>query len=161
MDIFREIEKDVSLAYQLRGEGTPFFDFLDHRVTREPYFEYLEEIIPWDTDGIVVSGKFGWAFSMWYPGEKPVYVFPGNLRHEELKDPGVMPPFKGKVLTFLDNSIYKGRTLSQIIEYVDWWGGFIDKKFVIYDGSLPPHHKGIYYLYRWHNLPGGELRTTL
>lgn len=161
MDILAEVRKDVAIAHELRGGGTAFFDLIDRLVTRKAYFAYLEGLVPWDTDGIVVSGKFGWAFSMWYRGVKPVYVFPGNLRHDKLVDSGVVPPFKGKVLTFLDNSIYKSRTLDQITDYVSWWGGFIGKKIVVYDGSLPPHHKGIHYLYRWHDLPNGELRTTL
>jgi hypothetical protein len=161
IDLAKEVVKDVTLAYEIRREGTPFFDFIDQRLTREVYFEHLEQMSRWDTDGFIVSGKFGWAYSMWYRGEKPVHVFPGNLRHDKLIDPGVVPPLKGRSFTFLDNSIYKGRTLDQIEQYVDFWSGYIERKFVIYDGSKPPHHKGIEYLYRWHDLPGGELRLRL
>lgn len=155
----------VQHAVEQFGDGTPFFDWIDQAVTTHDFFDYLRDRVldhGFKADGIVTSGKFGWAFSA-YAFNRPVLPkvlnFPGNLRHEKLIESWNDPGIKGQNFFFIDNSIYKGRTLSQIESYIERWGGKIIFAHVLYDGSRPgvdglhwwtrrgyPHD----YLYRWH-----------
>ena len=152
----------VRIATKHYEDGTPFFDFVDQKIAHPTFFNYFRDRILDDglrTDAILTSGKFGWAFSayaMFMPVLPQVLNFPGNLRHEPLRDPWVDPSFVGKEFVFIDNSIYKGRTLGKIEEYVERWGGRINRAYVAYDGSRPHHDwtdRGYptAYLYRWHD----------
>jgi hypothetical protein len=162
------LQELVAHATNTKGDGTAFFDFIDHEVARTRFFDYFRDRIldtypyPNEPNGIVTSGKFGWAYSA-YAFSRPVlpkvWNFPGNLRHDYLQDSMTDPGIAGKRFVFIDNSIYKGRTLNQINEYIRRWGGQIIFAHVVYDGSRPdtfgqhewtkmgfPHD----YLYRWH-----------
>ena len=162
--IFKLIEQDVADTLALKGDGTPFFDTIDAKLTHPHYMRYLKDKI-FDTFlnvnkpyAILGSGKFGWAFSMYMNGNLAfprMLNFPGDLRHQPLVDPLVDPTFEGRKFVYVDNSIYKGRTLGQISNYVRDWGGEITHAFVLYDGTYPPHDElqmvpNFAYVYRWH-----------
>lgn len=157
-NVFDVIRQDVDYAISRESDGTRFFDLLDEKLCHGVYFRWLEEklfdIKPYAAIG---SGKFGWAFSMYMNGGSfPVFNFPGDLRHQRLVDPLVDPHFDGREFIYVDNSIYKGRTLKQINDYVTDWGGKILAAYVLYDGSRPPHSptkivQPFHYLYRWHD----------
>lgn len=161
--IFLDVEEEVALTLRQHGDGTAFFDYLDERLAlRSKYHRYLvdrildEALIPAPLT-VLGSGRFGWAFSMFANGLGSLNVlnFPGNLRHNRLADPGVDPSFKGREFVYVDNSVYKGRTLGQVNDYVQAWGGKIVKAYILYDGSRPPHSwEGLGpdtdYVYRWH-----------
>lgn len=158
--IFEFVKEDVQLAVSRFGDGTQFFDYLDERLIAPAYFDYLKDrIVENHYDGILGSGKFGWAFSMYaasHPFLPPVYNFPGDLRHQDLYDPMIDPHFEGAAFVYIDNSIYKGRTLGKVNRYVRDWGGRIKAAFVLYDGSRPPHAAAeivtpFHYIYRWHD----------
>lgn len=145
-----------------RGDGTPFFDYLDASLTKVRFFDWFRDMVldsRQEFDGIIVSGKFGWAFQMYAayrPVMPPVFNFPGDLRHQQLVDPLIDPMFRNRNFIYFDNSIYKGRTLGQINHYVNSWGGRIASAFVLYDGSRPPHAAAqivtpFHYIYRWHD----------
>lgn len=164
--VHRRLSDMVEHATKRYGDGTPFFDWIDQAVTTRDFFDYLRDRILDDgfrPDGIVTSGKFGWAFSAYAfnLGVLPkVLNFPGNLRHEKLTESWCNPNIEGQRFYFVDNSIYKARTLTQIEAYIERWGGKIVFANVLYDGSRPrddgehgwtrrgyPHD----YLYRWHD----------
>lgn len=151
----------VDHAATTYGDGTPFFDWIDQAVTTRKFFDYFRDRILDDglqTDAILTSGKFGWAFSayaLYRPVLPQVLNFPGNLRHEPLQESWADPGFKDREFVFIDNSIYKARTLRQIESYVERWGGQINRAYVAYDGSRPDHswtRRGYPtdYIYRWH-----------
>ncbi len=151
----------VESVLQAHEGGTKFFDTLDALLTNVVLFDYLRDRILGDGPApfnILTSGKFGWAFSVYaqpIPALPPVINFPGNLRHEKLQETTIDPMFRDREFVFIDNSVYKGRTVGQINEYVERWGGKITRAYILYDGSRPPYSwtkTGFKYdyLYRWH-----------
>lgn len=160
--IFELVKQEVDTALALRGDSTPFFDWLDQRLCAGPYLQWLgNKVLDQNPKpyAILGSGKFGWAFSMYNHARlsmPPVLNFPGDLRHQPLVDPLVDPYFQDREFVYVDNSIYKGRTLGQINTYVNDWGGKITRAYILYDGTYPPHDAippGIdfHYVYRWHD----------
>lgn len=147
-----------STLYNSPG-GTPFFDRVDTELTHPYFFELLTRRLQ---DGmprvgylppIAVSGKFGWAFSLWVKRESLIVgdliVFPGDLRHQKLIDPQIHGPLAPEYV-FIDNSMYKGRTMGQVDKFLRKYRSKLTEKWVLYDGSLPPHRTGVNYIYRWH-----------
>jgi hypothetical protein len=164
-----EIDDEARAILRNYGDGTPFFDHLDARLTDPYFFDILVRMLQKPTarlynylPPIAVSGKFGWAFSQWVKKQgllkSDLIVFPGDLRHQDLPEVywggDNRVPVADKYV-YLDNSIYKGRTLNKIKAFLKRNNTFIERAYVCYDGSLPPHKlvKGlpkVEYIYRWH-----------
>lgn len=125
--------------------GTPFYDALDEEL-RHPYwyrsllFRYLDEYP--SMPNIIVSGEFGVGFASWLaasdyaPYLPPVLIISGGIRHRELPPQSIQA--KGRQYVFLDDSMYAGRTYSQIRRRITEKEGEMLGAIVLFAGSAAP-----------------------
>lgn len=150
------VEKIVEeVAVEHRG-GEPYFDALDAALTTPEVFKLvlrrLQESEPTfgETD-IIVSGRWGRAFAKWYNSNyhrRCVLVVPGGLRHSAVSNPlralyGPLP--SDRTYAFLDDSLYLGRTMRAVEQWVSASEAKFAGAFVAYDGSP------VRSLYRFHD----------
>lgn len=163
MSLADTVEYVAACATAAYVDGTPFFDWLDDRLGKEHFLRGLMDDVYKDygyVPPIVVTGKFGEKYRKWleyYMGKhwttQNLVVMPGDLRHIEVP-PDSEKPRADLDYVFLDNSIYKGRTLRKTIDWITSHHAAIKDARVLYDGTLPPHNVvefcQVKYYYRWH-----------
>jgi hypothetical protein len=137
--------------------GTPYFDAFDDFVRAPAWFGLLlataeRSLGAAALENVVVSGQFGRAFAAWHDGVRSpirhLLVAPGSLRHvtEFHFDPADAERARGRHFTFLDDSLYRGRTRGHIERALAESGGELGSTLVLYDGSrqVPRDTTGIY-----------------
>lgn len=123
--------------------GEKFFDRLDEIIRNEKLIvSRLMSLVNDDllyNDGIVVSGKFGVAFSNYYNNcfcvTKELIIVEGGLRKgNKINDLSYLD-MVCKNYIFIDDSFYSGRTRNVIKDEIERNGGSLIKTYVVYDGS--------------------------
>lgn len=163
MNLSGYVEQLAETATKLYVDGTPFFDYLDDHLGDDLFLKMLSRDVI-DEYGympaLVTTGKFGEKYRKFLTAQlgelwviDNLVVMPGDLRHIDIPV-GSPRPRKGKDYLFLDNSIYKGRTLTKTLDWFLRHGAVISDCWVLYDGTLPPHDiivlGPVKYYYRWH-----------
>lgn len=148
----RAINKIVKKCLLHHDGGSKFFDMLDENIRKDNnLFEHMIKFInTFDIDyqGIIVSGKFGTAFSHYlshyvndknYFNNKSVICVNGGLRVAKpvvnLCDIDV-ELLSNKDFIFIDDSFYSGKTRNVIRDTLTAYNSKLIHTFVFYDGSL-------------------------
>lgn len=157
----------ASNVEQAVGDGTPFFDHLDEALRSDRWFMPLRMFYemrdnkvlhgpfggrPIQYPDLALTGTFGRRFARHMQKHETfnTYVFPGNLRHEDL--PPIPLDLTGHRFVFMDDSYYRGRTYQKIKSRIEQAGGEMLWAMVLYDGSREP--PVIPSFFRFHPLEG-------
>lgn len=134
------VVKDILRKYQ---GGEEFFACVDRTVRQKPFIDAMYDVFKDDLNrnGIIVTGKFGKFFSLYYRNARlttnPIITVPGGLRRGRginLSHYG-SKIFKQRNFIFIDDSFYSGTTRNVILKELLRYGGTITKTYVVYDGS--------------------------
>jgi hypothetical protein len=146
------LEHVVSVALATYVGGERFFDAVDATLRDRLFVELL---IAWSGErlrNVVVSGRFGRAFSL-HCRERTenLILVRGNLRDEEqiTSLDALSDQIRGRGFVFFDDSLYSGTTRQKIEREIERLGGWLDRTYVLYDGSLR-RDSSVFGIYRYH-----------
>lgn len=155
------------ILYDIVGEclmqhegGEKFFDALDERIRSSDVLmraiiskAIFNDKVPFDA--IVVSGKFGIAFSDLCSTEYPTFIVMkvrGSLRGDDILTVNdyVEYHLKNRKVIFIDDSFYSGKTRNKIEKALNNMNSSLEATYVIYDGSKVKDDS-VYSLYRYYD----------
>lgn len=125
-----------------KRQGDNYFDELDKQIKENK--DLLALIVSKASYSIIVSGGFGDAIKSL--GVIPALHVTGGLRKSRTLDLSQYKSIiEGKTFTFIDDSLYKGRTLNKINKEIIRLGGHINQVIVGYDDTCElPFVESIY-----------------
>lgn len=125
-----------------KRRGDDYFDELDKQIKENK--DLLTLIVSKASYPIIVSGGFGDAIKSL--GVNPALHVKGGLRKSRTLDLSqYKSSIEGKTFTFIDDSLYKGRTLNKINKEIIRLGGHINQVIVGYDDTCElPFVESIY-----------------
>lgn len=155
------------IIYDIVGEclmqhegGEEFFDALDERIRSSDVLmraimskAIFNDKVPFDA--IIVSGKFGTAFSYLCSREYPMFTVMkvrGSLRGDDILTVNdyVEYHLRNKRVIFIDDSFYSGKTRNKIETALINMSSSLEATYVIYDGSKVKEDS-VYSLYRYYD----------